>query len=50
MEAIQELEERLLRYDAARYPVQHATTRFHLGVVLADAGRVEEAIESLVSA
>ncbi|MBA3735225.1 MAG: tetratricopeptide repeat protein [Actinobacteria bacterium] len=50
MEPILELEQRLARYDAARYPVQHATTRFHLGVVLADAGRVEEAIESLASA
>lgn len=50
MEPILELEQRLARYDAARYPVQHATTRFHLGVVLADAGRVEEAIESLSSA
>ncbi len=50
MEPILELEQRLARYDAARYPIQHATTRFHLGVVLADAGRVEEAIESLASA
>jgi len=50
MEPILELEQRLARYDPARYPVQHATTRFHLGVVLTDAGRVEEAIESLASA
>ena len=50
MEAILELERRLARYDAARYPIQHATTRFHLGIVLTDAGRVEEAIESLASA
>ncbi|MCP9486196.1 MAG: soluble NSF attachment family protein [Gaiellaceae bacterium MAG52_C11] len=50
MEPILELEQRLARYDPARYPVQHATTRFHLGVVLADAGRVAEAIESLASA
>jgi len=50
MEPILELEQRLARYDATRYPVQHATTRFHLGVVLADKGRVAEAIESLQSA
>ena len=50
MEPIQELEERLARYDATRYPVQHATTRFHMGVVHADAGRVDEAIESLARA
>lgn len=50
MEPILELEQRLARYDATRYPVQHATTQFHLGVVLADAGRVQEAIESLASA
>lgn len=50
MEQILELEQRLVRYDATRYPVQHATTRFHLGVALTDAGRVEEAIESLASA
>jgi tetratricopeptide (TPR) repeat protein len=50
MEPIPELEQRLARYDPARYPIQHATTRFHLGVVLADAGRVEEAVESLETA
>ena len=50
MEPILELERRLARYDAAGYPVQHATTRYHLGVVLADAGRVDEAIESLETA
>lgn len=50
MEPILELEQRLARFEAARYPVQHATTRFHLGVVLTDAGRVQEAIESLTSA
>ena len=50
MEPILELEQRLARYDAARYPVQRATTQYHLGVVLADAGRVQEAVESLSSA
>ena len=50
MEPILELEQRLARYDADRYPVQRATTQFHLGVVLADAGRVQEAVESLASA
>lgn len=50
MEPVRELEERLDRYDAERYPVQHATARFHLGVALTDAGRAEEAIESLMRA
>ncbi|MEJ7569109.1 MAG: tetratricopeptide repeat protein [Gaiellaceae bacterium] len=50
MDAILELEQRLDQYDPARYPVQHAVTRFHLGSLLADAGRVEEAIDSLARA
>jgi tetratricopeptide (TPR) repeat protein len=41
-EAIRELEGRLARYPADRYPVQHATAAYHLGVVLVDAGRHEE--------
>jgi tetratricopeptide (TPR) repeat protein len=41
-EAIRELEGRLARYPADRYPVQHGTAAFHLGVVLVDAGRHEE--------
>ena len=47
IDSIAELEERLGRYDPARYPVQHAVACFHLGSLLADAGRVEEAIGSL---
>jgi len=50
MDAILELEQRLDQYDPARYPVQHAVTRFHLGSLLTDAGRVEEAIDSLARA
>ncbi|MBA3330453.1 MAG: tetratricopeptide repeat protein [Actinobacteria bacterium] len=50
MDAFLELEQRLDRYDAMRYPVQHAVTRFHLGSLLADAGRVKEAIDSLARA
>src|SRR5690349_19861420 len=41
--AVQELVSRLLRYPADRYPVQHATTRFHLGVVRAGGGAIVQA-------
>ncbi len=50
MEAIRELEDRLARYDPERYPVQHATARFHLGLLLTDAGRIAEAVETLSAA
>lgn len=50
MDPIVELEQRLARYEPERYPVQHAVTRFHLGSLLADAGRLDEAIESLLRA
>lgn len=46
-DVIADLEQRLQRYPADRYPVQHATARFHLGGVLADAGRLPEARTSL---
>lgn len=45
-----DLHDRLRRYPADRYPVQHATFRFHLGSVLAAAGRLEEAEEALATA
>lgn len=49
MDALTELEARLDRYPADRYPVQHATTRFHLGALLADVGRAEDAAASLAT-
>jgi tetratricopeptide (TPR) repeat protein len=45
-----ELRRRLDRHPADRYPVQHATARFHLGVALAGTGRLEEAEEHLATA
>ncbi|MFN2489508.1 MAG: tetratricopeptide repeat protein [Actinomycetota bacterium] len=45
-----DLRERLFRYPSDRYPVQHAVARFHLGVVLTDAGRYDEAEEALAVA
>ncbi|MBW3653781.1 MAG: hypothetical protein KY433_09350 [Actinobacteria bacterium] len=45
-----ELEERLRRYPAQRYPVQHATAQFHLGVALAGLGEFERAEAALVRA
>lgn len=49
-EAIAQLEERLRRYPADRYPVQHATARFHLGAALAHAGDLAGAEEALAAA
>ncbi|MGH9182797.1 MAG: tetratricopeptide repeat protein [Acidimicrobiales bacterium] len=37
------LEGRLRRYQADRYPVQHATAQFHLGSILIEAGRPADA-------
>ncbi len=48
--AVDELRARLDRYPPDQYPVQHATARFHLGVALAGASRLDEAEESLVLA
>jgi tetratricopeptide (TPR) repeat protein len=48
--AIAELEQRLRRYPPDRYPVQHATAQFHLGVALANAGRIEAAETALRAA
>jgi tetratricopeptide (TPR) repeat protein len=44
------LVERLGRYPAQRYPVQHATTQFHLGSVLLHAGEVATALPALTVA
>ncbi|HYY45088.1 MAG TPA: tetratricopeptide repeat protein [Actinomycetota bacterium] len=44
------LEQRLARYPAERYPVQHATAQFHLGVALTEAGKLAEAEEALATA
>ena len=47
---IQTLEERLARYPVERYPVQHATAQFHLGVALTNEGRLPEAEAALGTA
>lgn len=48
--AIGQLRSRLRRYDPERYPIQHATTQFHLGLALAQAGRNDEAVACLRTA
>lgn len=50
MKVTAELEERLARYPADRYPVQHATAQFHLGVALLNAERLEPAQAALATA
>jgi tetratricopeptide (TPR) repeat protein len=47
LEAIEELERQLARFPPERYPVQHATAQFHLGVALVNAGRPAEAERAL---
>ena len=47
MDAIEELEARIAQHPAGRYPVQNATASFHLGGLLADAGRGAEAVAAL---
>lgn len=47
---IDELEQRLERYPADRFPIQHATAQFHLGVTLANAGRFPQAEPALLEA
>lgn len=47
---IAELEERAARYPPDRYPVQHATAQFHLGVALLEAERIEDACDALIAA
>ena len=46
-QAIDELQQRLRRYPAERYPVQHATAQFHLGVAHLQASRADRAVEAL---
>lgn len=46
-QVVAELRERLRRYPAARYPVQHATAQFHLGTALLQAGDAHEAATTL---
>src|SRR3989442_15658994 len=46
----EELRARLDHYPAVRYPMQHATAQFHLGVLMANAGRLEEAARALETA
>ena len=36
----EELRARLDHYPAVSYPMQHATAQFHLGVLMANAGRL----------
>lgn len=47
MSELDALRARLGRYPPDRYPVQHATTQFHLGVGLADDGDLGEAERAL---
>lgn len=47
MDAIEELEARIAQHPAGRYPVQNATASFHLGGLLAGAGRGDEAADAL---
>ncbi len=44
------LTDRLRRYPVDRYPVQHATTQFHLGTALLQAGDVAPALDALTVA
>lgn len=48
--AQESLEQRLSRFPPERYPVQHATTRFHLGSQLLQAGDVAGALKELAVA
>lgn len=49
-QAIEELRDRLGHYSPERYPVQHATAQFHLGVGLTNAGLLDDAREALLAA
>ena len=44
------LVDKLARYPVDRYPVQHATTQFHLGSALLHAGETQPALEALTVA
>jgi tetratricopeptide (TPR) repeat protein len=45
--ALDDLRRRLGRFPPDRYPVQHATTQFHLGAALLDGGRAHDAVAAL---
>lgn len=47
--AVEELRRRLERFPPDRYPVQHATTQFHLGMVLLGGDQPQEAAAALRS-
>lgn len=47
---VEELQARLARYPAQRYPAQHATTQFRLGAVLLETGDVDRAVGSVTAA
>lgn len=47
---LSELESRLARYPAARYPVQHATASYHLGTAYLQRGRLPQSLELLSAA
>lgn len=47
---LETLRVRLLRYPPEQYPVQHAVTRFHLGVAFLQAGQAEQALAALDAA
>lgn len=49
-DSAQDLMERLGRYPVDRYPVQHATTQFHLGSVQLQSGDTGPALASLTAA
>jgi tetratricopeptide (TPR) repeat protein len=49
-ETTEELEGRLARYPPERYPVQHATLQFHLGVALGNAGQLAASERALDTA
>ncbi len=49
-DSAQDLKERLSRYPVDRYPVQHATTQFHLGSVLLQSGETRPALGALTIA
>jgi tetratricopeptide (TPR) repeat protein len=49
-ETLRALQARVDQYSRDRYPVQHATARFHLGVALLQRGRLTDAVEQLAEA
>jgi tetratricopeptide (TPR) repeat protein len=49
-DVVTELRGDLRRYDPARYPIQHATTAFHLGTALLALGDLDDAIAQLTTA